>query len=270
MKKADASGSRRLEPGRYVFAARGGANGVKTSTGAALTPDAAIALAIPNLDLSVRENQPAGGLPPATLAQVQTSRTRSGSHSTGTRSAARTGRPRRTRRIVPAYQAIDGAFPHTEVASIATFEIAPVPAGTAVLTDTGSGQLPFPSDFLLDPNRPVPGQEGRFFVRNIPSLGAAAPGLATLDGFSTTSLMLVPLSGPVLADTITRDNVRVWELAATGPQPLVDVGGGASPAYLTQPPNLVVTQQGVRVSTNRAPAGNPRRAGRHGARHLPR
>ena len=249
VKKADASGSRRLEPGRYVFAARGGANGVKTSTGAALTPDAAIALTIPNLDLSVRENQPAGGLPPATLAQVQTIQNALWKPLDWNTVGGANWAPTPDAQIVPAYQAIDGAFPHTEVASIATFEIAPVPAGTAVLTDTGSGQLPFPSDFLLDPNRPVPGQEGRFFVRNIPSLGAAAPGLATLDGFSTTSLMLVPLSGPVLADTITRDNVRVWELAATGPQPLVDVGGGASPAYLTQPPNLVVTQQGVRVST---------------------
>jgi dienelactone hydrolase len=250
VRTADASGGRRLPPGRYVFAARGGVNGVKTTAGQSITPDAAVLLTIPNLDLSNHENQPSGGLPPATLAQVQTIQNALWKPLEWNAFPGPNWVPTADAQILPAYQVIDQAFPHAEVASIATFEIAPAPAGTAVLTDTGSGQLPFPSDFLLDPNRPVPGtNDTRFFVRNIPSLGPAAPGLATLDGFSTTSLLLVPLSGPVLADTITRESVRIYELTASGPQRLVDVGGGASPAYLTQPPNLVVTQQGVRVST---------------------
>jgi pimeloyl-ACP methyl ester carboxylesterase len=249
VKKADATGSRRLEPGRYVFAARGGANGVKTTTGAPLTPDAAVALTIPNLDLSSHENQPPG-FPPEKLAQVLTIQNALWKPLKWNTVGGANWATAVDTEVLPAYEVVDGAFPYTEVASIATFAIAPRPAGTAVLTDSGSGQLPFPSDFLLDPTKPVPGtNNSRFFVRNIPSLGAAAPGLATLDGFSTTSLMLVPLSGPVLADTITRDNVRIYELASTGPRQLADVIAGGAPEYLTQPPNLVVTQQGVRVST---------------------
>ncbi|WP_242344900.1 alpha/beta hydrolase [Anaeromyxobacter terrae] len=256
VKKADATGSRRLEPGRYVFAARGGASGVKTTDGSAISPDAAITLTLENADLSNRENQPPGGLPPATLALVQTVQSALWKPLEWNAVGGANWAPAPDPQIVPAYQAVDAAFPHLEVASIATFEIAPRSTGAAVLTDSGSGQIPFPSDFLLDPTRPVPGTNNtRFFVRNIPSLGPAAPGLATLDGFSTTSLLLAPLSAPVQASTITHDTVRIYELIPTGAttppdtRRLVDVGSGGSPEYLTQPPNLSQTVGGTRVST---------------------
>ena len=75
-KKADASGSRRWAPGRYVIAVRGGASGVKTTadTGALpIAPDQAIAMVIPNLDLKVPDNQPPESPPftPAEVAQVE-------------------------------------------------------------------------------------------------------------------------------------------------------------------------------------------------------
>lgn len=256
VKTADASGSRRLEPGRYVFAARGGASGVKTTDGLPLTPDAAVALTVQNVDLSNRENQPPGGIPPATLAQVQTIQSALWQPLDWNTAGESGWAPAPDPQIVPAYQAIDAAFPQEEVASIATFEIAPAPTGAAVLTDSGSGQIPFPSDFLLDPTRPVPGTgDTRFFVRNIPSLGPAAPGLATLDGFSTTSLLLAPLSAPVQASTITPATVRMYELIPTGAttppdtRQLVSVGAGGSPEILTQPPNLKATVSGAEVSS---------------------
>jgi dienelactone hydrolase len=208
------------------------------------------------VDLSNRENQPPGGIPPATLAQVQTIQSALWQPLEWNTAGATGWAPAPDPQIVPAYEAIEAAFPHAEVASIATFEIAPASTGAAVLTDSGSGQIPFPSDFLLDPTRPVPGTNGtRFYVRNIPSLGPAAPGLATLDGFSTTSLLLAPLSAPVQASTITHDTVRIYELIPTGAttppdtRRLVDVLSGGSPEYLTQPPNLKVTVGGTQVSS---------------------
>ncbi|ABS24254.1 alpha/beta hydrolase [Anaeromyxobacter sp. Fw109-5] len=254
--RADASGSRRLAPGRYVFAARGGANGVKTREGVPLSPDKAIALNLENEDLSERENQPPGGLEPAELALLLNVQNALWKPLEWNTAGAAGWAPAPDPRIVPAFEAIDAAFPRAEVASIATFEIAPLSTGAAVLTDSGSGQLPFPSDFLLDPTRPVPGtNETRFYVRNLPSLGPAAPGLATLDGFSTTSLLLAPLSAPVQASTITHDTVRIYELIPTGAttppttRRLVDVTSGGSPEYLTQPPNLKVTVGGTQVSS---------------------
>src|SRR5204862_6803722 len=97
------------------------------------------------------------------------------------------------------------AFPKTEIAVIATFAIAPQPntaSAAHVVIDSGSGTIPLPFNALLDgstlPDDPLaPATNAR--VQNLPStFGPLAGGLATLDGFSTTAMLLVPVSGPII------------------------------------------------------------------------
>jgi dienelactone hydrolase len=255
-KKADATGSRRWAPGRYVIAVRGGANGVKTTAASGalpVAPDQAIALILENKDLTNKENQPPGGLPTALVTQLETLRSLYWNPITwGPRSGLWAPAPSAS--VVPAFPAVDAAFPHAEVAALATFGVAP--AALTALTDSGSGQIPLPSTFLLDGSRPVPDQVDRYYVRNVSAFGPAAAGLATLDGFSTTGLMLAPLSAPAAAATITSDSVLLFELptraqaqAGAVPRRMRDVrlalGAGApqTAEYLTQPPALNRTVQ---------------------------
>jgi len=262
--KADASGSRRLAPGRYVFAVRGGADGLKSTDGLAIAPDLAIALTLPNKNLALPDNQPPGGLSADQASQLEQVRSvlwqpvawatipvavgvNVWAPCTGLSAQA----PACTAAAPvasSAYAAIDAVFPHDEVASIATFSIAP--AAVTPLTDAISGQVPLPSNFLLDGARPVPSTSGtRFYVKNLPAFGAAAAGLATLDGFSTTGMMLAALSGPVQADTVNSGTVFLFELPDQAGQPrkMVDVqaalaaGTPGSAEYLLEPPALTRT-----------------------------
>jgi dienelactone hydrolase len=249
-KKADASGSRRFAPGRYVVAVRGGASGVKTTAAQGAMPvnaDQAIAIAAPNKDLTVKENQPPG-LTPALVAQLEAVRKVLWSPLTwGNVNGLWTASVDTT--VTPAFAAVAPSFAPTEVATIATFGIAP--AAAQPLTDSGSGQLPLPSTFLLDGTRPSNDPPTRFFVRNVPAFGPAAAGLATLDGFSTTGMMLAPLTQPVAASTVNAQTVLVFELpeGAGAPRRMRDVAaalGAGAPAtaeYLTQPPALNRTVQ---------------------------
>ncbi|WP_242334016.1 MULTISPECIES: hypothetical protein [unclassified Anaeromyxobacter] len=251
-KVADAAGSRRWAPGRYVAALRGGEHGVKTTDGRAVAAERPIALVAQGVDLMSHENQPPG-ITPAQVQQLS---------SLQALYAGSVGwKPVETQTpsgltvlwqasTVPgqlsAFAAVDTVFPHQEIASVQTFGTQPSTASP--LTDSGSGQIPFPSDFLLDP------ASGK--VRNNPAFGPAAAGLATLDGFSTTGMMLVPLTAPVKAATVNANSVLVFELPAGGtPRRLRDVaaalGAGApgTAEYLTQPPALNRDVQGTSVTT---------------------
>ncbi len=97
------------------------------------------------------------------------------------------------------------AFPKTDIAAITTFPIAPIPNGAPaarVVIDSGSGTAPLPFNALLDgntlPDNPLaPAPNAK--VQNLPlTFGPLASGLATLDGFSTTAMLLVPVSAPVI------------------------------------------------------------------------
>ncbi len=269
-KKADSSGSRRWAPGRYVIAVRGGASGVKTTaeTGALpVSPDQAVQLVLPNVNLSVRENLPPKS-PPFTAAEA--------AQLEGLRAALwqpldwaavpgpggfKLWAPKPSAAVTAAFPAVDTVFPHGEVAAIATFGVA---AGVTPLTDAGAGQIPLPSMFLLDSTRPVPGSTTRFFVRNVPAFGPAAAGLATLDGFSTTGMMLAPLLGPVDASTIDASSVLLFELNDPVTQPngvprrMRDVaaalvaGAPQTAEYLTQPPALNRPVSGTALSATTA------------------
>ncbi len=250
-KKADATGSRRWAPGRYVIAVRGGANGVKTTAASGalpVAPDQAIALILENKDLTNKENQPPGGLPADLVTRLETLRSLYWNPITwGTRSGLWAPSPSAS--VVAAFPAVDAAFPRTEVAALGTFGVAP--AALTALTDSGSGQIPLPSTFLLDGSRPVPNQVDRYFVRNVSAFGPAAAGLATLDGFSTTGMMLAPLSAPALASSIASSSVLLFELptraqaqAGAVPRRMRDVamalGAGApgTAEFFLQPPAL--------------------------------
>jgi alpha-beta hydrolase superfamily lysophospholipase len=261
-----------LAVGRYVVAVRGGASGVKTTDGQPISADQVIALLAPNKDLANPENQPIGGLTPAQVVQLEQVHatfahgwTWGAPPDPATRLATCVGAlglpapaalPEGTcwlplavsTTTADAYTGIDLVFGHADAASMQTFNV----ASPAVVADTSAGVLPFPSDFLLDPATPVPHK-----VRNIPALGPAAAGLATLDGFSTTGLMLVPLSAPADVSTFP-GHVLLYDLAMglrrmhfAGPAPTAIEASEASPPpeYWLEPTNLVRSVGGLQVST---------------------
>ena len=250
-RKADAAGSRRWDAGaRYVFAVRGGASGVKTTTGKSISTDSAIALAIPNRDLTKKENQPLGAIPDSNA---------SGSNADeialleGVRQALwapvnwkATGGAWAPDTATPAlspFQAIASAWPIEDTASVAAFNTAPS-AGPVLLIDSGSGVVPLPIDLLRT--------DADGTVITNPAFGPAAAGLTTLDGFSTTAMMLAQASSPLDASTINGANVLVYTVTGTTtktatmvPELKAVLGGGGNPAtagYVAQPSQLVVAQ----------------------------
>ena len=179
------TGSRRWPAGtEIVFAVRGGPNGVKvTDNPAGLQPQPAMFLLEQDKDLTLPENQ--SNLPGTTRAEK-----------------AANGAQLETLRkqyLLP-FAAIDAskAFTHREIATMGTFKIADSTARTHVETDPSAGKLPLPSDFLMGPNGHL-----------LPELAAPTgpfkglgPGLATLDGFSTTAMVLSQTSTAILASTV--------------------------------------------------------------------
>ncbi len=255
--KAAADGSRHWKPGgRYAVAVRGGANGVKTTGGLPIAPDEPIALVAPDVTLLDKEHQPPG----FTAAQAAAAEGLRLLYATplswcvlgGAWNPPLPPAPATACGAAPAssaFAAVSTAFPSTEIASIQTFG---VEGGTHVAGDPGAGQIPLPSDFLLDPTTGL--------VQNLPAFGAAAPGLATLDGFSTTGMMVAQTTAPVDATTISRGSVLLFDLgpvAAPSPAPtyLNDVasalgaGTPAAAAYLTEPPQIVETVGAAQLST---------------------
>jgi len=250
-KAPDATGSRRWAPdARFVVAIRGGPNGVKAVDGREINADSATALVIPNRDLTQRENQPLGAVPDSNL---------SGSNADeialleGVRralwlpldwSAAGTlWAPAPSAAITPAFTAVDTVFPHAESAAVTTFGTAPLPAGPVVLIDSGSGVAPLPIDLLrTDADGTV--------VLN-PAFGPAAAGLDTLDGFSTTAMMLAATSLPIKAGTVNGGNVFVFRIedgvATMIPEFKASAAGGTPAAgrYIAQPPQIIDTTCGI-------------------------
>lgn len=256
--KLAADGSRHWKGGRYVVAVRGGANGVKTAAGVPVSPDTGIALAMQNLDMTVKENQPVGGLPPALAAQVNGLRAVLWNAFDWKAGASGAWTPEPSANVEAAFPAVDRFFPYRETAAVATFGI---DKSAHVALDSSAGQAPFPSDFLLERNvANCPTGVAPCIVNNPVAFGPAAPGLRTLDGFSTTALLLAPLTGPVQAASITRNNVHLFELPAAGnPVWVKDLASTLNPTdlgvgggYVTQPTGT--TSGGFATSLVLAPA----------------
>jgi dienelactone hydrolase len=204
------------DPGHYIMAIRGGANGVKTTSGDPVYPATTFYLIAQGEDLSTEKN-------------IGLLRTQLGSIEAARAAAAQLNQ------IVAAYkqgpfQAVDQVFPHQELAAMSTFAIAP--RVTQVELDPGRGLVPLPIDLLRDP---VGGKltplaactlaggsfNGTACLDKQGSPSAAAAAFATLDGFSTTAAMLAPTSDLIQASTVTSDTVKLYDLSGSTPA-LVD------------------------------------------------
>ncbi|HET7788785.1 MAG TPA: hypothetical protein VFL36_22605 [Myxococcales bacterium] len=238
-KSKDASGSRRWPAGtEMVVAVRGGPEGVKVDSGApgGLQPQPAMFLLLQDKDLTLPENS--GLLPGSTRSEKAAA-------------AAQLESIRKT--WLAPFAAIDaaGAFNHREIATMATFRVASSARRTHVETDPGSGRMPLPSDFLLGPDGhllpELAGPSGPFR-----DLGR---GLATLDGFSTTAMILMQTSAPIDASTVDRNSVFLYEIGngAHSPRLASRLGelreAGKAPRFVAEPEQITHPVNGVPAST---------------------
>jgi dienelactone hydrolase len=215
----DASGKRNWTPrAKYVVAIRGGRQGVVVTGG---HPDGLQAQptfyvlresALADKPLTDPHNQ---GLLPGTKAEK----------------AAAGAQLETIRQLYKAPLALldsAGSFAASEIALMQTFA---VEGGTSVPVDAASATLPLPIDLLRNP---LTGK-----VVNNPAFGPAAAGLATLDGFSTTAMILAPTTGPIDAGSV-RGHVAIYKLnGATAPTKMLDLvealGTGGAPRYVAEP-----------------------------------
>jgi hypothetical protein len=239
-------------PGQYVVAVRGGPKGVKTKEGDEIHASSTFYLIAQGQNLETEQN--------LTLLQAQT----------GSRSAALAAAQQLDQIIngykAGAFPAVNQIFPQQELAAMTTFAIAP--ASTAVELDPGRGLLPLPIDLLRDP-RPASAScarcgrlkevaactlaQGTLDAQDVcrdskGNVNAAVGGFAALDGFSTTGMILAPLSDLVQASTVNTTTVQLWDL--TNPALPVQV---SPTTYLTEPAE--VTQSGLSPVIALQPAG---------------
>ncbi len=239
-------------PGQYVVAVRGGPNGVKTKEGDEIHASSTFFLIAQGQNLETEQN--------LLLLRAQT-----GS------AAAALAAAQQLDQIINAYKtgafpAVNQVFPQQELAAMTTFAIAPL--STTVELDPGRGLVPLPIDLLRDP-RPAsascPGcgkltplaactlAQGTLDAQGVcrdskGNVNGAAGGFAALDGFSTTGMILSPLSDLVQSSTVTTSTVQLWNLS----NPALPVKVDAC-SYLTEP--VEVTQQGLSPVIALQPAG---------------
>ncbi len=207
----------------YVVGVRGGASGLKLAGGATINPSSTFFLLTRGVDLSLEANQ---SLIPGTRAQK----------------AALGGQLETLRQNyqVP-FSALNTSIPTAELAVLTAFHIAPTNVAV-VETDPGRGLIPIPSDFLLDP------ATGNKTVQPLAAFGPLAPGIATLDGFSTTGPIIATLSDAVQASTITKDSVYLYDMSNPAAPLRVPDATEAGGGYLTEPSALTQTVSGVAVT----------------------
>lgn len=204
------TGSRRWDPGQYIVAIRGGPSGVLvTGSTVGLRPQAAMYLLITctptcanGRDLTDRFNQ---GLIPGN------------SPSEKANNAAQLEIIRKS--YLGPFAAIDatGKFNHSEVATLGTFKIADV--HSHVETDPSAGLMPLPSDFLSGPD----GHLSPEVCASSGPFGPLGPGLCTVDGFSTTAMILSQTSSTIDASTVNKDTVFLYEISGTSAVRKLDI-----------------------------------------------
>lgn len=236
--KDPATGSRRWPAGsEMVVAVRGGPAGVKVTGGAAggLQPQAAMFLLLQDKNLTLPENL---GLLPG--------------DDRGQKLAAAAQLEAIRKSYLAPFAAIDasGAFNHREIATMSTFKVASTSRATHVETDPSSGRMPLPSDFLLGPDGHLLPE---LAAANGP-FGALGAGLATLDGFSTTAMILMQTSSTIAASTVNKDSVFVYELGVGQPPVATRLGEVAeapakAPRFVAEPPPITQAVNGVAAST---------------------
>jgi hypothetical protein len=265
-------GNRRWAPGRYVFALRGGPNGVKTFDGKAIGPDFAVQAALQNVTLDNPQHVPVG-TPADKLALLENVRKALWLPlDWGRVSVSGIGMWAPAGAAIPTpYAAVSTVFPASELASFSTFEVSAganalpnVPMPTAPV-DSGSGVAPLPLDLLRTANH------GATIAYN-PAFGAAAQGLTSLDGFSTTAMVFAPVTVPVDASTANACNVHLFKFVGGVPVLQAEfkreagqsVGAGCAPsgagpsaaAYVIQPPPIITPYGGNVTPTTPCAATN--------------
>lgn len=192
--------------GQIAAFVRGGAKGVKTKDGSAVSPSQVFDLIAQGVDMSDPKNQ---GLLRAQLGSA----------------AAAAAQGAQLELIIKGYQAnafplIDGKFPHQELAVMTTFTVAPLV--TNVTIDPARGLAPLPIDLLADAKGHISLLAACTFAGSTLSADgtacatatatAQAAGFTAIDGFSTTGAILGPTSELVDASTINPTNLQLWEL----------------------------------------------------------
>jgi len=262
--RATATGltTRTWDPGtRYVAVLRGGPNGITVNGGQPIYPQPTLFIIEQGKDLSQTENQ---GLIPGNTADEKKKNAAQLTQLQNFYSLPNPAPP-----APSPFQVASAAFPKTDIAAITTFRIAPQPntaSAAHVVIDSGSGTVPLPFSALLDgstlPDDPLaPATNAR--VQNLPSsFGPLAPGIATLDGFSTTAMLLVPVSAPIIvasdpgpASKFT-GNVFLYDLTDPNSPSLVDPAtyDDLLPAQLRQPVQSTLDYAGVLVGVQPAAA----------------
>jgi hypothetical protein len=223
---------------RYAVILRGGANGAKLVGGGELT-------AMPILYLLTQGVVNGQELPSTSLALSENQSVLPGD-SRDARALAGAQLEFLRQSYLPVFAVVDqtwGAGATQEIVSLQTFTVAPG-TGTQVVTDASAGAMPLPSDFLLDP-----ANGGRTVVNN-PAFGPLAAGIATLDGFSTTAMVLSQTSGPVAVGTV-KDNVFLYDLSDPAhPVRVKEVTEGVGAGYVAEPLLLGAQQDGSACTSN--------------------
>jgi hypothetical protein len=220
--------------GEYILGVRGGANGVKTKDGTPIVASSTFFLVAQGNHLN---NE----------ADIALLRAQAGSTVAAQALATQLDALIDQYNAGP-FQVIKTAFPPQELAAMTTFLIAPT--HSVVEVDANRGIVPLPIDLLRDP-RPVdptcaacghltPVAACTFAQGTIdPATGvcsqaAAAAGFATLDGFSTTGMIIAPMSTDLVpnldAATVTPQTVQLYDL--TDPANPVKVD---PTTYITEP-----------------------------------
>ena len=188
---------------QFFYALRGGASGIKTTTGVPLQPS--------STTYTLLFGGPgdfvcSSTVPPADCALTQLK-------------ALQTN-------YLPVFATIQNkGFPLTDTVVVGTFAVAP--ATTWVIADPGTGTVPLPSNFLLDPatNKVSTAVDALFF--GLP--------FSSLDGFSTTGMDIAQTSGPISASSVrssTGKGVYFYKVGAT-------VATEVTTVYIEPPPITV-------------------------------
>ena len=203
---------------QYIVAIRGGPSGVKATGGGQVNATPTFFLLTRDVDLSKPQNET---LLPGTPAQ---------------KAAAGAQLEQLRQKYTSAFGAVDGVFPHRDLAVMSTFKIAP--STTAhVEFDQSGGAIPLPSDFLLDATGHVSAPAAQAF-------GGLAAGIQSLDGFSTTAMVLSQVSGPVDVSSINNKTVFLYKLnlgATPSATRVLDAAEGiptGTATYVSEPPVL--------------------------------
>jgi dienelactone hydrolase len=247
--------SRAWNPGStYIVLVRGGPSGVKFVGGGQTTAQATIYFLVQGLTSpgtgQVTEKQGAS----LALEQNQYLLPVPAGWTGGTREGkAVTGTTLESLRLVYLQKGLFGladrfwgAGSVYDLASLQTFTIAPSGANQPqVVMDPSAGVVPLPSDLLLDP------ANGGKTVVNNPAFGPLASGIATLDGFTTTAMLLAQTSSPVVMQSVTKDTVFLYEVPASGAPVRVKelTEGGAGAGFVAEPLAIGKTATGGACTT---------------------